>query len=85
MDPEDVSLTKLKKLNESAERELEELERKLKLAHPKPENTEDNNTNTDTEEPDTPVPVPVLPRTPILVGGNAQRLEEAVEELEQSA
>jgi hypothetical protein len=32
------------------------------------------------EEPDAPVPAPLLPKTPVLVGGNARRLEEAIEE-----
>ena len=31
-------------------------------------------------DPDAPVPTPVLPRTPVLAGGNARRLEEAVED-----
>ena len=35
------------------------------------------------EEPDAPVSAPLLPRTPVLAGGNARRLEEAVQESEE--
>ena len=83
MDPEDVSLERLQKLNDAAQRELEELERKLNLVRPKRGTDEDNDTNiNEGEEPDAPVPAPVLPRTPVLTGGNARRLEEAAEEAE---
>jgi hypothetical protein len=53
--------------------ELRDLERQLGLR---------NDEAQDGEEPDAPVPAPVLPRMPVLAGGNARRLEEAVEESE---
>jgi hypothetical protein len=83
VDPEDVSLERLQKLNDAAHRELEELERKLNLVRPKQGSDEDNDTDeNDSEEPDAPVPASLLPRTPVLTGGNARRLEEAAEEAE---
>jgi hypothetical protein len=59
---------------EIAETELSELERRLGL--------HDDSDSKDGDEPDAPVPAPLLPRTPVLAGGNAWRLEEAVEESE---
>lgn len=44
---------------------------------------EQNNKENDGEEPDASVPAPLLPRTPVLAGGNARRLEEAVEQSEE--
>lgn len=83
MAPEETSLEKLLKLNDAAQRELEELERKLNLVRPTRGSDEDNTTNVNEgEEPDAPVPAPLLPRTPVLAGGNAQRLEETIEESE---
>lgn len=34
------------------------------------------------DDPDTPVPAPLLPHTPVVTGGNARRLEDAIEEAE---
>jgi hypothetical protein len=58
---------------EAMDEELRDLERQVGLR---------NDQGQDDEEPDAPVPAPPLPRTPVLVGGNAQRLEETVEESE---
>ena len=54
--------------------ELAALEKRLGLSN--------NNTEEDNSEPDAPVPAPLLPRTPVLTGGNARRLEDAIEESE---
>ncbi|WP_309685599.1 hypothetical protein [Armatimonas sp.] len=56
------------------EEELATLEKRLGLSN--------NNTEEDNSEPDAPVPAPLLPRTPVLTGGNARRLEDAIEESE---
>ncbi len=54
--------------------ELAALEKRLGLSN--------NNTEEDNSEPDAPVPAPLLPRTPVLAGGNTRRLEDAVAESE---
>jgi hypothetical protein len=61
---------------EVAETELSALERRLGLREDSAE---------EGGEPDAPVPAPLLPRTPVLAGGNARRLEEAVAETEGEA
>jgi hypothetical protein len=58
---------------EAMDEELRDLERQLGLR---------NDQGHDDEEPGALVPAPTLPRTPVLAGGNARRLEEAIEELE---
>ncbi|WP_395095041.1 hypothetical protein [Armatimonas sp.] len=51
------------------------------LDRPKPEDSKGEEESGD-EDPDAPVPAPLLPRTPVLAGGNARRLEDAVAESE---
>ena len=49
------------------------------LDRPKPDEENEQNGGGD---PDAPVPAPLLPRTPVLAGGNTRRLEDAVAESE---
>ncbi len=67
----------LKRLKESGFAD-EEAWDEIEAALESEQNTDEN----EGEEPDAPVLAPLLPRTPVLAGGNARQFEGAVEESE---